>query len=120
MLDDAMIDAILGLAVNTRNAEMRKGDDRSGAKVGLACALQDACLVYINRVETERQLERLKEAVERLNDEVSRLRKEFRGKEALLDVMRTREVALRTSKTGSQASSERVREGSQTYQAKSE
>jgi len=82
VLDDLMIDAILGWAVNTRNAEMRKGDDRDYAKLGLACALQDACLTYIYRVETERQ-------VEVLTEEVSRLTKEMRVKDTLLDVMRT-------------------------------
>jgi hypothetical protein len=66
VLDDVKIDAILGWAVNTRNAGMGKGDDRDCAKVGLAGALQDACLAYINRVETERQVERLKEEVSRL------------------------------------------------------
>lgn len=84
LLDDLKVDAILGWAVNTRNAEMRKGDDRDCAKVGLACDLQNACLGYSNRVETERQVERLKE-------EVSRLQRALRVKEALLEFMRPQE-----------------------------
>lgn len=87
LLDDVKIDAILGWAVNTRNAEMSKGDDRDCAKIGLACDLQDACLAYINRVGTERQ-------VERLTEEVSRLKKELRATNALLDVLRTRQEAI--------------------------
>ncbi len=82
--DDARVDAILCCPVHTRNAEMHKGDERDVAKVGLACDLQDACLAYINRVETEREAERLWE-------EVSRLMKKLRATEASLDVVQTRE-----------------------------
>jgi len=74
-LDDDKVHLILGWAVNTRNAETRKGSKRDCNKNALACRLQDACLEYVNRWGNEQEIIRLQQELRCKQEELDLLRK---------------------------------------------
>ena len=73
-LDDDKVHLILKWAVNTRNAETRKGAGRDYNKNTLACRLQDACLEYVNRWGNEQEIIRLQQEIKAKQEEIDRLR----------------------------------------------
>jgi len=74
-LDDDKVLLILEWAVNTRNAETRKGTERNWNRNRLACALQSACLEFVNRWANEQEKIQLKQERKDKQEEIDRLRK---------------------------------------------